>query len=337
MGMTADQYREHNQALLPSGPAWTRAPDAVLTTLLDALAQEFARVDVRADELIAELDPRTTTELLEDWERAFGLPAPCMPASQTLADRRAALWAKMTAIGGQSRAYYFEQMRKLGFVSERWTPVAWHFIQSVQGWYATRATLVSGATSVTLTATAADPILARNIKAVAGVKYRYVVARFRRLVASTWEGVVYYQTPAHGEEANFYKNVAEPAGWATGDWITLAWDMHALTAGGSDWLDSYITGLRLDFSNDATLSVEIDWIALSEYPDPDTAITIDEQVDGLPHVWRINSEEQVTVTEFTVNSPCTDALREWGNDLLECVLNPIKPAHTNLRFGYQQL
>jgi hypothetical protein len=29
-----------------------------------------------------------------------------------------------------------------------------------------------------------------------------------------------------------------------------------------------------------------------------------------------------------------EALRTWGNDLLECKMNQIKPAHTILIFGY---
>ncbi|MDO8706437.1 MAG: DUF2313 domain-containing protein [Sulfuricaulis sp.] len=333
MGMTADRYREHLQALLPSGAAWPRDTGAVLTATLDALAQELGRVDTRFADLLNEADPRSAYELLADWERSRGLPDPCVTESLTIDQRRTALVGKVTGLGGQSPAYFLSVLEQLGYVSNKWTRLAWHFIASVQSWTAAAATLTTGTTSVTLAATAADPILRRTIKACAGAKYRYVVARFRRLVAGAWEGAVQYTTPAHGEGAGYIKTVAEPAEWSTGAWVTVAWDMHALGTGGTDWLDSFITGLRLDFSSANGSSVEIDWVALSEYPDPDLAITIDEQVDGLPHRWRVNAPA-TTVTEATCLSPCTTPLRSWGNQSLQCVMNRLKPAHSDLLFSF---
>lgn len=332
--MNADHYREQLQALLPPGRAWPRESGAVLTQVLDGLAQELSRVDLRVENLIDEIDPRTTGELLPDFERVYGLPDPCVTDSLTTDQRRNALVSKISNQGGQSPAYFLSVLERLGYVSSRWTRLAWHFIGAVQGWTAANATFgTTGTTSVVLTATAADPILRRALPAFAGTKYRYVVARLRRLVAGAWEGSVQYTTPAHGETAGFIKTVSEPAEWATGAWAIVVWDMHALTAGGSDWLDSFITGLRFDFSSANGSSVEIDWIALSEYPNPDLAVTIDEQVDGLPHRWRVNAAE-TTVTEFTCLSPCTTPLRVWGNQPLQCSMNRLKPAHSDLLFSF---
>lgn len=333
MGMSADNYREQLQSLLPRGSAWPRDAGAVLTKVLDGMAQEFARVDIRVDNLLDESDPRTTVELLPDYERVHGLPDPCVTDALTTDQRRNALVSKISGIGGQSAAYFLSLLERLGYVSSRWTRVAWHFIGSVQSWTSANATLTSSTTSVTLLATAGDPILRRTIMACSGSKYRYVVARFRRLIAGAWQGSVYYTTPGHGESASYIKSVSEPAEWSTGAWVVLAWDMHALTAGGTDWLDNYITGLRLDFSTDNGSSVEVDWVALSPYPDPDLAVTIDEQVDGLPHRWRVNAAE-TTVTEFTCLSPCTTPLRVWGNQPLQCVMNRLKPAHSDLLFSF---
>lgn len=333
MGMTADHYREQLQALLPRGAAWPRDPGAVLTNVLDGIAQEFARVDLRVDNLLEEIDPRTTYELLDDWERVHGLPDPCVTDTLTTDQRRANLVTKMTGLGGQSPVYFMQLMERLGFVSSKWTRLAWQFISSAQSWTAANATITSGSTSIVLAATAADPILRRTIPAFAGSKYRYVVARLRRLVAGAWEGSVQYTTPGHGESASYINTAAEPAAWSTGSWFTFVWDMHALTAGGNDWLNSYITGLRFDLSSANGSSVEIDWIALSEYPDPDVSVTIDEQVDGLPHRWRINAPA-VTVIESSCMSPCTDPLRIWDNGTLECVMNLRKPAHSDLLFSY---
>lgn len=113
--MTADAYRAQLQALLPPGAAWTRESAATLTRLLDALAVELARVDARAEDLLAECDPRTTRELLTDWERVAGLPDPCSGPLGTVRERREALHGKIAGVGGQSRAYFIELARRLGY------------------------------------------------------------------------------------------------------------------------------------------------------------------------------------------------------------------------------
>jgi uncharacterized protein YmfQ (DUF2313 family) len=114
--MDAESYLRQLQALLPPGAAWPREDSATLTQTLWALAEEFARVDGRAATLRDEADPRTTFELLIDWERAFGLPAPCMDGvSQTPQQRRNALVAQVTGIGDQSRQYFIDLAAAAGF------------------------------------------------------------------------------------------------------------------------------------------------------------------------------------------------------------------------------
>lgn len=119
MGLTAADYLAQLQGLLPPGPAWPGDPDARLTRLLQALADEAARVDGRAVLLVEEADPRTTAELLADWERVAGLPDPCVVAAgvtQSTAPRRAALLARLTTLGGQSPAYFIALAASLGYV-----------------------------------------------------------------------------------------------------------------------------------------------------------------------------------------------------------------------------
>ena len=66
--------------------------------------------------LLDEADPRTTLELLADWERVCGLPDPCSGQAATIAERRAQVVARLTATGGQSVAYFETLALALGFV-----------------------------------------------------------------------------------------------------------------------------------------------------------------------------------------------------------------------------
>lgn len=117
MGMTQPDYLSQLQALLPQGPAWPRDQDAVLTRLLAAFAEEFARIDGGANQLLEEADPRTTNALLTDWERVAGLSA-ISPADGSLLSteqRRANLKGRLTERGGQSRAYFIALAANMGF------------------------------------------------------------------------------------------------------------------------------------------------------------------------------------------------------------------------------
>lgn len=113
--MDQSAYTRQLQALLPPGAAWPREPEAALTQLLGGLAEEFARVDARAADLVDEADPRTTDELLADWERVAGLPDPCAGPAVTVGLRRSALLARLTARGGASRTYFQDLIGALGY------------------------------------------------------------------------------------------------------------------------------------------------------------------------------------------------------------------------------
>lgn len=113
--MTAEQYLSQLQALLPIGVAWPRGADATLTKVLRAWADELGRIDARADQLLNEADPLTTAELLTDWERVTALPDSCVTVEQTTAQRRDALVAKLTSVGGQTPAYFISLAATLGY------------------------------------------------------------------------------------------------------------------------------------------------------------------------------------------------------------------------------
>ena len=118
MANNAEIYTQVFQALLPKGRIWPRDAEAVLTKLLSSWADELARVDVRADDLLDELDPDTAFEMLTDFERVSDLPDKCVYGEETIAQRREAILAKLTSRGGQTPAYFIALAARLGYEIE---------------------------------------------------------------------------------------------------------------------------------------------------------------------------------------------------------------------------
>ncbi|EFB1549629.1 DUF2313 domain-containing protein [Escherichia coli] len=96
--------------LVPPGPAWSASDPAIA-----GAAPSLTRVHQRADALMRELDPRTTTELINRWERLCGLPDECIPTgTQTLRQRQQRLDAKVNLAGGINENFYLAQLAALG-------------------------------------------------------------------------------------------------------------------------------------------------------------------------------------------------------------------------------
>jgi uncharacterized protein YmfQ (DUF2313 family) len=114
---SGDDYAVALTALLPLGQAWPRQEDSVLMKVNRGLAQVWGYVDGRAADLLEiESDPRATVEMIRDWERNWGLPDPCLSHPPTdLIARRQALVAKMTMLGAQSRQFFVDIGRELGY------------------------------------------------------------------------------------------------------------------------------------------------------------------------------------------------------------------------------
>src|SRR5215831_18041119 len=109
-------YAQAFLALLPTGPAWPRHAWSTLAQTVFGLADYWGFVDGRAADLLEiESDPRSTVELLPDWERNWGLPDPCYSAPQTISERQFALVQRMTLLGSQSRQFYIDFAKQLGY------------------------------------------------------------------------------------------------------------------------------------------------------------------------------------------------------------------------------
>ena len=116
MALTSEDYLAQLQALCPKGKAWpVEDPESTFYSLLYAIADEWGRLDHRIDDLLNEMDPRTTYELLEDWERVLGLPDTCTGLGATLQERRLAASEKLSKKGGQSRQYFIDLAGSYGY------------------------------------------------------------------------------------------------------------------------------------------------------------------------------------------------------------------------------
>ena len=140
---------------------------------------------------------------------------------------------------------------------------AWQFDASAEGWVAASATLTAVPGKITVTATANYPILLSPAVSISGALYSRLKAKITRRAgaASDWDGSLYYETSAHSFSANYRGAIANP-NIAVGQSAIIECDLAALAAGGTDWLTSTITRIRLDLGTNSGGSLEIDWIAV---------------------------------------------------------------------------
>jgi len=112
-----DEYAIALSNLLPTGIAWPRWPDSTLMKVIYGLAGIMGWADGRAADLLErESYPPTTTEMIDWWERAWGLPETCLLHPPTaLAERQKMLVLKMTLLGAQSREFFLGVANWLGY------------------------------------------------------------------------------------------------------------------------------------------------------------------------------------------------------------------------------
>lgn len=100
MGLTpisAIQFARMMIRLWPAG-RWVEGEDTERFRLMHAQGEELARVHQRQIDLLEENDPRTTSELLPEWEAQYGLT----DSSGTEAERRARLQTRVLSMFGFS-------------------------------------------------------------------------------------------------------------------------------------------------------------------------------------------------------------------------------------------
>lgn len=108
-----EEYTQLLHKLLPPGPAWEGD-----NALLNGLSASLTRVHQRGNNLMAEINPATTTELIDRYEALCGLPDSCAPVGlQTITQRQQRLDAKINVPGGINEMFYRRQLDALGYRS----------------------------------------------------------------------------------------------------------------------------------------------------------------------------------------------------------------------------
>lgn len=115
MARTGEEYKLLLQSLLPKGRFWTKAVSSVLAQLLWGLGEEYSRVEERAEDLITEAHPRTSIELLTEWETEFGIPEEGQSLGATTEERQNEIYAKLIAVGQQDKGYFEDIAAALGY------------------------------------------------------------------------------------------------------------------------------------------------------------------------------------------------------------------------------
>lgn len=90
-----EAYEQQIRGLIPPGRAWRADPGTTLAALIAAIAEELNDIDTVAVNILEEIRPNTTFDLLPDWERVAGLPDKCSALGATVTVRRASLLEKL--------------------------------------------------------------------------------------------------------------------------------------------------------------------------------------------------------------------------------------------------
>lgn len=116
MSRSVEAVQRELLSLLPPGWVWPKGEDSLLAAILKAFAEGMAEIEETAEAMMRQVDPRTATICLTDFERVLGSD-PCVPdqAALPVADRQKIAHSRWTARGGASRAYFTAIAGALGY------------------------------------------------------------------------------------------------------------------------------------------------------------------------------------------------------------------------------
>lgn len=112
-------YKRIVEDLWPTGLAWrqVREEGSFLNKMSCLLSSEVQRIDERIADLVREADPKTTFEMIDDWEEFLNIPDECTPEDYdpSLFERRLRICQKLLTGGGQTAEFYILIAGQLGY------------------------------------------------------------------------------------------------------------------------------------------------------------------------------------------------------------------------------
>lgn len=151
--------------------------------------------------------------------------------------------------------------KDLGTTIKTFEPyVTYDFNGGTDGWTFSSITTTTGANAIVLDSGGTDPQAISPAVSIDGSRYDKVRARVKRNSGATFDGTIYYVTAGHAFDAGYRKQIADTT--IVGEWVELEWDMAALTAGGTDWVTSTITQIRIDLGTSAADDFTVDWVSI---------------------------------------------------------------------------
>jgi len=128
-------------------------------------------------------------------------------------------------------------------------------IQNTSAWIKNNCTLTVnteyGIIYIRQTKTADDCYIYKELS-ISGNLYRYLIIKYRvssNVPTSIGMRTIFYKTSAHNYDDAYIKQIGEII--SDGQWHIYVADMWNLDAGGTDWKDNTITGIRIDIEPEA--------------------------------------------------------------------------------------
>lgn len=113
---SAADYLAAMQALMPRGRIWPRDASTTQSKVLAGLTKSYEAQNARANNLLIDAFPKTTTELLPEWEASLGLPSSAAGPASALLARQMLVVARFVGAGGIAIPCFTRYAALLGYV-----------------------------------------------------------------------------------------------------------------------------------------------------------------------------------------------------------------------------
>lgn len=122
---TTEQQTNALAHFIPDGKGWSAKfiEGKTFRQLIKGLSGEYNSIHRSMNDLSEDYDINSTTELLERWESALGIPDGCFNATGSVAERRLHVLIKFAKMNVQTNADFVELASLLGFTDVVITPL----------------------------------------------------------------------------------------------------------------------------------------------------------------------------------------------------------------------